>query len=218
MNNSASSNKSFLKAVIVVGHSCAGKSGICSHLLQVDKKISFSVSATTRPRRENEVNGKDYIFLSTSVFQKFIGQKRFIEHDFQNTGHYYGTLWSELEKINNAGKTCLLDVNPIGADNLINHFGSSAITIFITVPGQSAEEKIEVLRKRARINNIDIRDDFESRMSRVYDELRWAKEREIEHWVENGNLNQACEHVANAVGYAKQQMRKNARFVGVATK
>lgn len=199
--------KQFLKAVIMVGHSNAGKSSICQYLIKRDRKIAFSVSATTRPIRTNEVNGKDYMFLSTPQFTRFIDEGMFAEYDHQNTGHFYGTLWSEIDKINNAGKTCLLDVNPVGADNLIKHFGSEAITIFITVPGKTPEEKIEVLRNRA--SNSVTRDDFESRIARVYDELRWANERQIEHFVENTDLDYVCEYIANAIGFVKKQMRRN---------
>jgi guanylate kinase len=199
-------DKGFLKAIIMVGHSNAGKSSICSHITRIDRNIKFSVSATTRPRRDNEVNLSDYIFLAKNQFEKFINDNMFIEYDFQNTGHYYGTLKNEVEKVNRYRQTVLFDVNPAGADKLRTYFGDSAITLFVTVPGKSVEEKQKILTQRAL--GSDIRDGFERRLHRVHDEIRWAEQNKIDHWVENADLQQACQEVSNIVAFAKREMRK----------
>ncbi len=200
------SEKKRLKAIIMVGHSNAGKTSLCEHILRYDKRIRLSVSATTRPQRTDEINAKHYYFMKKECFEKLIKEDAFIEWDLQNTGHRYGTLKSEVTSLNNAGYSILFDVNPKGADSLREYFKDEAVTLFVTVPGNSLEEKQQVLLQRAQASST--RDELDRRIARVYDELLWAKQREIDHYVENHDLARTCQDVTNIISFTKRELRR----------
>ena len=87
------------KLLLFCGPSGSGKTTIVHHLLQKNPKIEFSVSATTRPQRANETDGKDYHFISVEEFKKRIANDEFVEWEEVYTDRFYGTLKSEIERI-----------------------------------------------------------------------------------------------------------------------
>jgi guanylate kinase len=87
------------KLIIFSAPSGAGKTTIVRHLLSKIPNLEFSISATTRPARGEEVNGKDYYFLSLEEFLHRIAKKQFVEFEEVYTGTYYGTLRSEVERV-----------------------------------------------------------------------------------------------------------------------
>jgi guanylate kinase len=105
----------------------------------------LAVSATTRPRRPGEVEGKDYYFLSEEAFLKRVERGAFLEHVIYVSGRY-GTLRSEIERIFAGGKSCVLELETIGAKN-VQESWPGAVTIFIGAP--SFEELERRLRERA---------------------------------------------------------------------
>jgi len=135
------------KLVIISAPSGAGKTTIVNHLLGSGLNLSFSVSATTRPLRGNEKNGKDYFFLSVEEFKKKIENKEFVEWEEVYKDIFYGTLKSELDRIWANGKNVLFDVDVKGGISLKKIFGNKSIAIFIMPP--SVEELENRLIKRA---------------------------------------------------------------------
>jgi len=135
------------KLVIISAPSGAGKTTIVNHLLGSGLNLSFSVSATTRPLRGNEKNGKDYFFLSVEEFKKKIENKEFVEWEEVYKDIFYGTLKSELDRIWANGKNVLFDVDVKGGISLKKIFGNESIAIFIMPP--SVEELENRLIKRA---------------------------------------------------------------------
>lgn len=135
------------KLVIISAPSGAGKTTIVNHLLGSGLNLSFSVSATTRPLRGNEENGKDYFFLSVEEFKKRIENNEFVEWEEVYKDLYYGTLKSELERIWANGQNVLFDVDVKGGITLKKIFGNKSIAIFIMPP--SVEELENRLIKRA---------------------------------------------------------------------
>ena len=109
--------------------------------------LSFSISACSRQKRENEINGKDYHFLSIEDFKQKINEQTFIEWEEVYENNYYGTLKSEIERIWNDKKHVVFDVDVVGGLNLKKHFGNNALAIFIQPP--SMDVLIERLRNRA---------------------------------------------------------------------
>ena len=92
------------KVIIISAPSGSGKSTLISSLMQHEElKLSFSVSATTRSPRGEEINGKDYYFFSVEEFEKKISENAFIEYEQVYQGRYYGTLKSEIERIFSLG-------------------------------------------------------------------------------------------------------------------
>ena len=135
------------KAIIFSAPSGAGKTTIVKSLLANKLPLSFSISACSRQKRENEINGKDYHFLSIKDFKQKINEQAFIEWEEVYENNYYGTLKSEIERIWNDKKHVVFDVDVVGGLNLKKHFGNNALAIFIQPP--SMDVLIERLRNRA---------------------------------------------------------------------
>ena len=135
------------KAIIFSAPSGAGKTTIVKSLLANKLPLSFSISACSRQKRENEINGKDYHFLSIEDFKQKINEQAFIEWEEVYEDNYYGTLKSEIERIWNDKKHVVFDVDVVGGLNLKKHFGNNALAIFIQPP--CMDVLIERLRNRA---------------------------------------------------------------------
>ena len=142
-----SDNNFIGKAIIFSAPSGAGKTTIVKSLLANKLPLSFSISACSRQKRENEINGKDYHFLSLKDFKQKINEQAFIEWEEVYENNYYGTLKSEIERIWNDKKHVVFDVDVVGGLNLKKHFGNNALAIFIQPP--SMDVLIERLRNRA---------------------------------------------------------------------
>jgi guanylate kinase len=104
--------------IVVSAPSGTGKSSICQKLLQACPEIKFSVSYTSRPPRPNEVNGKDYHFISREEFQVRIDQGEFVEW-VENYGHLYGSSVKAMKGFLQDGQDLLLDIEPRGAKIII---------------------------------------------------------------------------------------------------
>jgi guanylate kinase len=135
--------------------------------------LAFSVSATTRPPRENEKDGVDYFFLSVSEFRKKIEKNEFVEWEEVYQDLLYGTLKSELERIWAKGLHVLFDVDVKGGINLKKKFGINSIALFIMPPsveelenrlnkrGTDRPEKIRMRVEKAR-EEIDLANQFDT--------------------------------------------------------
>ena len=135
------------KLIILSAPSGAGKTTICEELLKNNKNWSFSVSATTREKRDNEVDGVDYIFMKKEKFEHFEKFGEFIESEWVH-GNRYGTLHEPIEKAIDSGEIMLIDVDVKGAMNLIEEFPEDSISIFIEPPGFDVQERLDNLRSR----------------------------------------------------------------------
>ncbi len=155
------------KVIAIVAPSGAGKTTIAQRLLKDYPQLKFSVSATTRPPRKNEKNGKDYYFLSEEEFKRKIDNEDFLEWEFYS-GNRYGTLRSEVDKLVKSGYFPLLDIEVKGALNVQKIYNSDAISIFILPP--SLEELKNRLQKRGSETN----NSLEKRLDRAEQELEYA--------------------------------------------
>lgn len=146
--------------IVVSGPSGAGKSTLIERLLKEDARSSFSVSYTTRQKREHEIDGRDYYFVSKETFEEMITRDAFLE--WENVHSYmYGTPKEEVLKTLNTGKDIILDIDVKGALN-IQEKCSNACLIFIEPP--STEELTRRLALRGE-KEIDLR------MKRVKEEI-----------------------------------------------
>ena len=135
------------KLVILSAPSGAGKTTICKNLLEINEKWLYSISATTRPMRENETNGKDYLFMTKEKFEHKEKFGEFIECEWVH-GNRYGTPVDPLESAIAKGKVFLLDIDVKGAMNLIEEFEDDVISVFIEPPGMTIPDQIESLNDR----------------------------------------------------------------------
>ena len=135
------------KLIVLSAPSGAGKTTICNNLLNLNNKWLYSISATTRPMRENEVDGKDYIFMSKEKFEHKEKFGEFIECEWVH-GNRYGTPVEPLENALDNGDIFLLDVDVKGAMSLIEEFENDVVSIFIEPPGINVQDQIESLNDR----------------------------------------------------------------------
>ncbi len=157
------------KAVIFCAPSGAGKTTIVKHLLEAIPFLRFSVSATTRPRREGvEVEGKDYYFLSLEDFKLKIENNEFYEWEEVYSGTFYGTLKSEVERIWDQGRHVIFDLDVVGGINLKKLLGARAMAVFVSVAN------VRVLEERLRTRNTDSEESLKKRISKASGEMEYA--------------------------------------------
>lgn len=154
------------KAIIFSAPSGSGKTTIVRHLLKICNYLEFSISATTRKRREErEIDGRDYYFLSVEEFRKRIENQEFIEWEEVYDGNYYGTLKSEIDRIWSEGKHVVFDVDVKGGVNLKKYFKDKALAIFVKV------KDLEVLEERLIHRNTESEANIKKRLAKAEFEL-----------------------------------------------
>lgn len=171
------------KLIIFSAPSGAGKTTIVQYLLSIFSEISFSISCTTRPKRENEVDGKDYYFLTEEQFQEKIKNNEFIEYEEVYKGRYYGTLHSEIERLWNQGKHVIFDIDVRGGLNLKKQFKDRALAIFIAPPS------LKDLEERLKNRNTENLESLLTRIQKADEELSFAKD--FDAVIINDNLEKA---------------------------
>ena len=138
------------KLIIISAPSGAGKTTIVKQLLNSDLNLEFSVSACSRPKRENETNGKDYYFLSVDEFKTKIKNDEFLEWEEVYKDQFYGTLKSEITRIWNKGNFVIFDVDVVGGLNIKKYYKEKALAIFIKPPSQKVlKERLELRKELA---------------------------------------------------------------------
>src|ERR1700680_4931579 len=155
--------------LVVSSPSGAGKSTLARRLLQTDPQISMSVSATTRPKRANEVEGEDYIFVSREHFEEKVREGAFLEHATV-FGNRYGTPAAAVEKMLGVGRDVLFDIDLQGAQQLAQKARDDVVRVFILPPSRAELERR--LRERAE----DPPDVVARRMAEANNEIsRWSE-------------------------------------------
>lgn len=156
------------KILIFTAPSGAGKTTIVRHLLRHFPQLAFSVSATTRPARPGEVHGKDYYFIEPQEFQRKIANGDFVEYEEVYPGRFYGTLYSEIERIWALNQTIIFDIEVKGATNLKAFYPASSLAVFVQPPSK------EVLFDRLRSRSTEDEDSLNVRFARAEEELGYA--------------------------------------------
>lgn len=156
------------KLIIFSAPSGAGKTTIVKHLLQKDFGLEFSVSATSRQPRSGETDGKDYYFLSESEFREKIKNDEFLEWEEVYNGNFYGTLKSEVERIRNAGKHVIFDVDVVGALNIKKFYGGEALAVFVQPPS------VDELKNRLQNRSTESEEKIRMRVAKAEKELEFA--------------------------------------------
>lgn len=178
------------KLIVISAPSGGGKTSIVKAILTKYPSMLFSVSATTRPIRNGETNGKDYFFLTKEEFEKRIKADELVEWE-EIYGNYYGTLNSEVEKALSAGRIMLFDIDVKGALSIKRKYADDSVLIFIKPPS------VEILK--ARLSNRKTEDEatFKRRLDRVPMELE--KGSLCDYQVVNDDLQTAIAEVENII-------------------
>ena len=179
------------KLIIVTAPSGAGKTTIVHHLIKTFPELAFSISATNRPMRENEKDGVDYYFISTETFKNKIANNEFLEYQEVYNGRFYGTLKKELERLWQADKCIIFDVEVKGALNIQKAFPNSSLSIFVMPPSK------EILLERLRNRKTETTDTLNQRMERATEELTYAPR--FNETIVNDNLQEALAKAENFV-------------------
>lgn len=154
------------KVIIFTAPSGSGKSTIVQSLLK-NGSFELSVSDTTRDKREYEVDGKHYNFVTVDNFKKSIENYSFIEYEEVYPDQFYGTLKSSVEDIWMRNKIALFDVDVKGAIKLKEYFGDNAFSVFIKVPS------IDVLTKRLHSRGTETDSSLRKRVDKFEEELQY---------------------------------------------
>jgi len=120
--------------IIITGGSGVGKTTIAGRLVESNQKFVKPITATTREKRKDEVDGKDYFFLSIEDFKKKIEEKFFLEYEEVYSGKFYGVPKFELDRIWKDGKIPVLVIDVMGAQTLAAIYDRNAYVINITYP------------------------------------------------------------------------------------
>lgn len=173
------------KLILFSAPSGAGKTTIVRHLLKkYPDKLAFSVSASTRLPRGEEVDGKDYYFMTQEDFLHRVAKHEFVEFEEVYSGTFYGTLNAEIERIWASGKNVVFDLDVIGGLRLKKKFGDQALAIFVQPPSLS------VLEDRLRGRGTDSEEKLKERIEKADKELVYAKEFDV--ILHNDSLEIAC--------------------------
>jgi guanylate kinase len=177
---------------IVSGPSGAGKSTLIREFLGQDAQSRFSVSCTTRPKRDHEVEGRDYHFIDEETFRAMIAEGRFLEYENVH-GHFYGTPVAEVSGLVERGIDVILDLDVKGALRVKEKW-PGAVLIFVDT--RSADELVKRLVARGE-------KEIEKRMERVREEV--AKKGLFTYVVINDTLKQAYGEFSSIIAGVRRQ-------------
>jgi guanylate kinase len=172
------------KLIIITAPSGAGKTSVTKYLLSRIPALAFSASATTRKPRSNEIDGRDYYFLSEEDFRKKIHENAFVEWEMVYEGKYYGTLKTELERIWNENKIPLLDIDVKGAIHVQEQFDDACLTVFIEPPS------IKELERRLKVRGTETEESIQTRLNKAVYEISFKHH--FKKIVTNDILQDAC--------------------------
>ena len=190
------------KLIVFSAPSGSGKTTIVRYLLaQEELKLDFSISATSRSPRPEEVNGRDYYFLDLPEFKKKIKNDEFLEWEEVYTDNFYGTLRSEVDRIWAKGRNVIFDIDVVGGLDIKSIYPEETLAVFVKPPS------IEELKIRLKKRKTESHDKINMRVAKASIELATAPQ--FDHIIINNDLNTALEEayglVADFVGVSQNQ-------------
>jgi len=179
------------KLIVISAPSGAGKTSIVSYLLKNMETLSFSISACSREKRENEIEGKDYHFVGIEGFKRSIKEDSFLEWEEVYKNQFYGTLKSEVKRIWSEGRTVIFDVDVVGGLNIKKQYPKECLSIFIMPPS------LEVLAERLIGRGSESDESLQKRLDKAEEEI--SQNQEFDTVILNDDLSIACEETQEVI-------------------
>lgn len=180
------------KLIVFSAPSGSGKTTIVRHLLkQEDLNLEFSISAATREARGEEVNGKDYYFMSIPEFKKHIKNEDFVEWEEVYRDNFYGTLKSEVERIWAKGKNVIFDIDVAGGLRIKSKFPEETLAVFVKPPS------VDELKRRLKERSTESDEKINMRIAKAHVELATAPQFDVV--IKNYDLEVALEEANELV-------------------
>jgi guanylate kinase len=180
------------KLLVFSAPSGSGKTTIVRHLLaQPDLNLEFSISCTTREPRGEEIDGKDYYFISWDEFKKHIKAEEFVEWEEVYTDNFYGTLKAEVERIWALGKHVIFDIDVAGGLRIKHKFPNETLAVFVKPPS------VDELKRRLKQRSTESEDKINMRIAKASVELATAPQ--FDTIIKNYDLDVAKEDAYNLV-------------------
>lgn len=180
------------RLIIVSAPSGSGKTTLVKHLLSEFPSLTFSVSATSRALRGNEVDGKDYFFITQDEFRSKIADGELLEWQEVYPGCYYGTLKQQVNKILNEGMDMIFDVDVIGGLNIKKEFGNRSLALFVSPPS------LAILEERLNCRNTDSPETIRKRVEKASKEMTYSGK--FDYILINDDLEEAKKEIVKVVG------------------
>ncbi len=180
------------KLLVFSAPSGSGKTTIVRHLLGLpDLNLEFSISAATREPRGEEINGKDYYFISIPEFKKHIKAEDFIEWEEVYRDNFYGTLKTEVERIWALGKNVIFDIDVAGGLRIKHKFPEETLAVFVKPPS------VDELKRRLKERSTESDDKINMRIAKASVELATAPQ--FDKIIKNYDLDVAKEEAYQLV-------------------
>ncbi len=161
------------KVIIFSAPSGSGKTTVVNHLLKTIPNLGFSISATTRQPRANEINGREYYFLKEADFKEKVANNEFLEHEEVYNGILYGTLKSEVERLWEDGKVVVFDVDVVGGTNIKKEYKNQALSVFLRPPS------FEILVERLKKRSTEVEHQLEMRLKKAEFEMQYESQYDV---------------------------------------
>lgn len=159
--------------ITISSPSGGGKSTVTNRILKSSRRFAKSISATTRAPRVNEIDGRDYYFLSVEEFKSKIANNEFLEWEEVYQGVFYGTLISEIDNLVNKGKIPILTIDIHGALDIKAKLQDRVFSIFLDIPN------LDILRDRLKYRATETEEELQKRLARAEYELSFKNKFDV---------------------------------------
>jgi len=169
----------------------SGKTTVVKEILKAYPEFMFSISATTRKKRDVETDGKDYFFITKEDFEDRIKNDAFVEYELIYDNNYYGTLKSEVDKCLAAGKCMVFDMDVKGALSIKRIYKEKAVLIFVNPPSKNA------IIQRLKLRATETQADLDKRIARI--DFEMTLKDQFDFVVNNDELSVAVQEAKNII-------------------
>jgi len=188
---------------VVSSPSGGGKGTIIRHVLDVVPNLSYSVSFTTRAPRNNELNGREYFFISPQIFEEMVAAGAFLEWACVH-GHFYGTAARQVAEETTAGTDIVLEVDVQGAAS-VRKLPLDSVSVFILPPS------FEVLRERLIARGTDSPEELAVRLRNAPEELRQYSS--FDYVIINDEVQRAASQLASIIDAERTRCKRQEKLV-----